>query len=375
MNQHTGEEGGNGVFRDIIVIGASAGGLPLLRQLAASIPADFPAAIFVVMHTAPDGPGFLADILATGSKLPTSFPDNGEAIRRGRIYVAPPDHHVMLDPKEIVVVRGPRENRFRPAIDPLFRSAAVNHGSRVIAVILSGMLDDGASGMLSVKQCGGVAVVQNPAEADFPEMILSACAAVEPDYAVSVDAMPALFAKLLQEPVKMNDDNMDAAERARIETDLAAMRRHGAAEVQALGTLSHLVCPECNGALWEVNDEHLLRFRCHIGHAFSAQSLAVDQADALERALSIALRTLDDTAALAGRLSGESEKNGRVQSALIFRRRREEAQQNAEVLRKVLADQRSLRAQPDEEPLTAQPQVPASKETALERDNGKRPQA
>ena len=362
VNYHSEAEGGDGVFRDIIVIGASSGGLALLRKLAASLPADFPAAVFIVMHTAPDGPGFLADILAAGSKMPASFPKDGDPIKPGRIYVAPPDHHVLLDSQTIVVVRGPRENRFRPAIDPLFRSAAVNHGARVIAVILSGMLDDGASGMDAVKQCGGVAVVQNPAEAEFPDMILNACAAVKPDHAVSVDAMPALFAKLIEEPVTMSDDQMQAADRVRIEADLAALRRTGAAEVQALGTLSRLVCPECNGSLWEVKDEHILRFRCHIGHAFSAHSLAVDQANALERALSIALRTLDDTAALAGRLAGEAEKSGRAQSAVIFQRRRDEALENAEVVRKVLADQRSLRAQPEEEPLSAQPEFPAQPE-------------
>lgn len=343
MNIQSETEGPAETTRDIIVIGASAGGLQLLRKLAAAFPPDLKAAVFVVMHTAPDGPGYLAEILGTVSKIPALFPKDGDVITPRRIYVAPPDHHMMLDGNRILVVRGPRENRFRPAIDPLFRSAAVHYGPRAIGVILSGMLDDGASGLLAIKQCGGITVVQDPVEADYPEMIENAQLAVAPDFTISVSAMPDLFAKLMSEPVRMNNHDKSPEERLRIEADLAAVRRTGAENTAALGKLSRLVCPECSGSLWEVDDEHILRFRCHIGHAFSAQSLAADQSSALERALSIALRTMDDTAALAGRLAQEAEHKDRTQSALMFRHRRDEAKQNADLIRGILAEQESLR--------------------------------
>jgi two-component system, chemotaxis family, protein-glutamate methylesterase/glutaminase len=341
--------------RDLIVIGTSAGGFALLRELVAKLPADFGAAVFVVMHTAPDGPGFLAEILGGISKVPVMFPKDGQTIETGRVYVAPPDHHILVDPGRILVVRGPRENQFRPAIDPLFRSAAAHYGRRVIGVILSGLLDDGASGLLAVKQCGGVAVVQDPKEADFPEMIVNARRAVPPDYTVSVKALPELFARLMQEPLKGRGQIEEQAARVKIEADLASMRRTGAAEVNGLGKLSRLVCPECNGALWELHDPNVLRYRCHIGHAFSAESLAADQSQALERALSVALRTLDDSAALAGRLASEAEEQNRLQTALIFRRRAGEARKNGDTLRAILQQQNSLRLPPENRDLPRLP--------------------
>jgi two-component system, chemotaxis family, protein-glutamate methylesterase/glutaminase len=329
-------------LRDVVVVGTSAGGLGLLRQLVGALPAGFPASLFIVMHTSAEGPAILPEILAQRSALPVRFPQDGDPIEPGHVFVAPPDHHVLLDPGKIVVVRGPRENRFRPAIDPLFRSAAVHYGPRVIGIILSGMLDDGASGLHAVKQCGGVAVVQDPSEADYPEMIHSARRAVEPDYCVRVGAMPDLLAKLTNEPVTMDEQTPTPDVRLRIETDIAATRRTGAKETAAIGKLSRLVCPECSGALWEVQDEHVLRFRCHVGHAFSSESLAADQSDALERALFVALRTLDDSAALAARLAAEAETNQRAQSALMFRRRSEEAKGNAEIIRKILTREARL---------------------------------
>jgi two-component system chemotaxis response regulator CheB len=210
------------------------------------------------------------------------------------------------------------------------------------------LLDDGAAGLLAVKQCGGVAVVQDPVEADFPDMIHSAQRAVTPDYCIPVEAMPALLAKLIKEPVPARDEDPGQAKRLEIEAGLVGLRRDGAKEVAMLGKTSRLVCPECNGTLWELDDEGVLRFRCHIGHAYTAGSLAADQADALERALGVALRTLDDTAALSGRLADEAEAHKRVQSALVFRRRSEEARRNAETVREILAQQKSLRPQPRE---------------------------
>lgn len=344
MKSENTESGRGEVTRDIVVIGASADGLPFLRKLLAALPVDFPAAVFVVMHTTPDGPAFSAEILANTSPMAARFPLDRDPVEKGKILIAPPDHHLLLDPGAVLVVRGPRENCFRPAIDPLFRSAAVHYGPQVIAVLLGGLLDDGAAGLAAVRRCGGVTIVQDPAEANFPDRVLSARQAADPDYSARVDAMAALLEKLVGEPAKITGDHTSATPRLQIEADLAATRRRGAEELEQLGKASRFVCPECNGALWEIEDERILRFRCHIGHAFSSESLASEQSEAVERALGIALRTLDDTAALSGRLAEEARENHRTQSALIFQRRSEEAKSNADLLRRVIIDQQKLKS-------------------------------
>jgi two-component system, chemotaxis family, protein-glutamate methylesterase/glutaminase len=329
--------------RDIVVIGASAGGLKPARRLLSALPSDFPASIFLTLHTSAQAPGLLAEILDAAGPLLARFPSDGEIIQEGRVYVAPVDHHMLVDPGKVVVVRGPKENRFRPAIDPLFRSAAVHYGPRVIGVILSGMLDDGAAGLVAVRQCGGVAIVQDPREAEFPDMILNAQAAAAPQHCVPVAEMASLIAKLVKENVKMPTDESTTAARLRIEADLAAMRGGGnKRELSKLGKLSTLVCPECNGALWEMEDAHILRYRCHIGHAYAAESLAADQTDALERALGIALRTLEDTASLSRRLAAEAQQHRRTRSHLLFLQRSEEAESNAEIIRNVLQKQKPI---------------------------------
>src|SRR3954470_2925577 len=181
---------------DIIVIGASAGGVETLKALVRGLPAELPAAVFVVLHVAPGGPGYLPQILAKAGPLPASFPEDGEAIANGRIYVAPPDHHLLLEPGRVRVVRGPKENRHRPAADPLFRSAAWAYGPRVIGVVLSGTLDDGAAGLWAIKSCGGVAIVQDPEDALFDEMPASALASVDADHVAPLEELPLILAEL-----------------------------------------------------------------------------------------------------------------------------------------------------------------------------------
>src|SRR5215211_1730254 len=187
--------------KDIIVVGASAGGIEALRVLAGGLPADLPASLFVVLHTSPESPAMLADILDRSGSLPALSPKDGDRIRPGTIYVAPPDRHLLIEPNLMRVTRGPKENRFRPAVDPLFRSAAQTYGPRVAGIILTGGLDDGTSGLWAVKRLGGVAVVQDPEEAFMPSMPQSALDQVEVDYTLPLAGMAPLLSRLARTSV------------------------------------------------------------------------------------------------------------------------------------------------------------------------------
>jgi two-component system chemotaxis response regulator CheB len=181
---------------DIVVIGASAGGIEALRQLLRGIPPDFPAAVLVVVHLRPRGPSSLPSILSHSGSLPAAFASADEPIEPGRIYVAPPDHHMIVEDWRVQLWRGPKENLHRPAINTLFRSAAVSHRARVVGVILSGFLDDGSAGLWWIKRYGGVTVVQDPSEATFPEMAQNAIEYVEIDHVVRLCQMGKLLSDL-----------------------------------------------------------------------------------------------------------------------------------------------------------------------------------
>src|SRR4051812_33241997 len=209
---------------DIIVIGASAGGVETLKQLVAGLPAELPAAVFVVLHVTPNGPGYLPRILEKAGPLPVCSPKDGDGIANGRIYVAPPDHHMLVEPGRLRVVRGPKENRHRPAVDPLFRSAAWAYGPRVIGVVLSGTLDDGAAGLWAIKSCGGVAVVQDPEDALFGEMPASALACVDADHVAPLEEIPLLLAELVRSPATGAHDPA-VAEKLKIEDQSTMMDR------------------------------------------------------------------------------------------------------------------------------------------------------
>lgn len=182
--------------RDVIVIGASSGGIDALRTIASQLPADLPAAICVVIHVAPESPGSLHELFTRSSKVPTSTASDGESLKPGHIYFAPPDHHLLIGPGTLRLTRGPKENRFRPAIDTLFRSAAQAYGPKVVGVVLSGDLDDGTAGLLAVKEFGGIAVVQDPEEALFPSMPRSAREHVKVDYCLPVAEIAPLLVSL-----------------------------------------------------------------------------------------------------------------------------------------------------------------------------------
>lgn len=317
--------------RDVVVIGASAGGIEALKSLVAELPEGFPASICVVLHTSPEAPGILDAILRRAGRLPTRAVRAPERLRPGHVYVAVPDHHLVVEPSVVRGTRGPRENRFRPAVDPLFRSAAQTYGPRVIGVILTGGLDDGTAGLWAVKQLGGLAVVQDPADALVPSMPQSALGNVNVDHCVPLAAMPALLVRLTAKNLA-EEGGYTVPEPMQIEVKIAQEDPALAAGVERLGGPSRYACPECHGVLLEVKDGDRARFRCHTGHAYSAESLIADFDDKIEEALWNSVRALQekeifvlhlaeharasDDASLAGTLMSRAEQ-ARERAALV----------------------------------------------------------
>jgi two-component system, chemotaxis family, protein-glutamate methylesterase/glutaminase len=284
--------------RDIVVIGTSLGGIEALKTLVAAFPQDLKAAIFVVVHIAPSSPGVLPSILQRAGPLSASNSHDGEPIRHGHIFVAPPDHHLLIDPHgRVRISRGPRENLWRPAVDPLFRSAAAAYGSRVIGVILTGGLDDGAAGLWTVKQRGGTAVVQHPDDAVAPSMPLSAMLRVAVDHCVPLVDLGPLLVRLVREPTKP-EEPPPMPDQLQTENKIAAGEEASLREKTQLGTPSHFGCPECHGVLSEINEGGHSRFRCHAGHAYSSETLLSQFGTDAENSLWNAIRSLEEKAIL-----------------------------------------------------------------------------
>jgi two-component system, chemotaxis family, protein-glutamate methylesterase/glutaminase len=277
----------------LIVIGASAGGLEAVTTIVGRLPADLPAAICIVIHMAPDSPGTLHWALNRAGTLPAEQVTSRSKLQPGRVYVAPPDYHLLIEPGVVRVGRGPKEHHFRPAVDPLFRSAAQVYGPRVIGVVLSGNLDDGTSGLWAIKKLGGVAIVQDPKEAEFPSMPRNAVAQVAVDYCVALGEIPPRLVQLTAMPVheraRQADDSLD------VEVRIAGGESARDAGVQRLGPPSEFSCPECHGVLLQVQEGNRRRYRCHTGHSYSSVSLLSSLNEEVDRALWQSIRSLDET--------------------------------------------------------------------------------
>jgi two-component system chemotaxis response regulator CheB len=286
---------------DIIVIGASAGGVEALMKIVGELPAHLPAAVFVVLHIPAHSPSFLPGILSRSGPLSVIHPTDNAEIEHGCIYVAPPDHHLLLEQGHVRLVRGPKENRHRPAVDPLFRSAARAYGPRVIGVILTGALDDGTAGLLAVKRRGGITVVQDPTDALYPGMPESAIAYVTVDYIVPLSEVAPVLKRLVYEQAT-DEAAYPVPKDVTNEVKLAAMDKNILNEHEHVGTPSVFSCPGCGGVLWEIQDDNLLRFRCRVGHAYTAETMLAQQDETLEDALWVALKTLEESASLTHRM-------------------------------------------------------------------------
>jgi two-component system chemotaxis response regulator CheB len=316
--------------REIVVIGASAGGVEALSTIATALPSDFAAAVLVVLHMPMGMRSGLAEILDRAGPLPAAAAVDGQPIEAGRIIVAPPDHHLALEPGFVRLLRGPRINGYRPSVDLLFHSAARVYGASVVGVVLSGTLDDGTLGLRAIKRRNGLAVVQS--DAMHEGMPTSAIENVDVDFVVPVGRIAETLSTAVDGQVTMDERSEELSE-LEAGFDLAEAD-------EPPGSPSPFRCPECGGALWELQDDSLTGYACHVGHAYSADSLVNEQSEQVERALWGAVRLLRERAALAERLAERMGNGGRTRSYRSFRAMAAEALEQAEIVRSAVLEPR-----------------------------------
>lgn len=285
----------------IIVIGASAGAINALREIIRPLPENLQAAIFVIMHLSADSPSVLPRILASAGRLKAVNPEDGERIMPSRIYVAPPDYHMLIEPGHVRLTHGPRENRHRPAIDPLFRTAARSYGGRVLGIVLSGNLADGTVGLHVIKSEGGTTIAQDPSDAVFPSMPRSAIRSAKVDFVLPASGIASRIIELAQEPW----EDKGVAARPGVRTPEGEKMSEERDE-RISGAPSVFTCPDCNGTLWELQDGDLLHFRCRVGHAFSENGMHNGYSESVETALWSAVRSLEESAQLERRLAHQA---------------------------------------------------------------------
>lgn len=319
--------------RDILVIGGSAGAPAALHQIVAALPPDLAASVFIVTHVPVHGSMLLAGLLGAITDLPVAYARDGDPIEPGRILVGPPDRHLMLTTGGVRLGLGPRENLARPAIDALFRSAAAAFGGRVIGVVLTGMLNDGASGLLAIKQCGGATVVQDPLEAAAPEMPRAAIRTAAPDHVVGLDDLPALLASLTREEAPLG---RPAGHDLQLEVKVALGERLGTDRLATVAEPSPFNCPHCQGVLSEVKADGPLRYRCQTGHAVTAEYLDGCQDQEVEQAMGVALRIVEERIGLVTRLMEDARVQGNHAAAALHEVRAQHYLEQADILRRAV---------------------------------------
>jgi two-component system, chemotaxis family, protein-glutamate methylesterase/glutaminase len=337
---------GDGEPERVLVLGASAGGVQALCEVVGSLPADLGAAVFAVLHVSPYGRSAMPSILSRSGPLPAVHPEDGERIRSGRVYVAPPDLHMIVEPGAVRLSRGPSENGFRPAVDVLFRSAARSYRERVVAVVLTGNLDDGTAGLAAVKRHGGVAVVQDPADADYPGMPASAVRNVDLDYVLPLQDIPGVLASLCNPLPRQTAEHQPQHQPQHhtasgggaanpMATNMKEQLELGA-DREAGGAPSGFTCPLCGGSLWLTEAGIYEHYRCRTGHAFSPESLFAQQSKSTELALWEALRSLEENGALSSRLARQARAARHGEDEGRYRQRQRAVELHAETLRRLL---------------------------------------
>ena len=305
----------------LIVVGTSAGGMPALVQLVAQLPATLPAAVLIVQHFSPDSDGQqLVDRLARHTEMDCRLPTDGETIHSGTLYLAPPDRHLLAkdgNVAHVLVTKGPRENRYRPAADSLFRSAAVAYGPRTVGIVLTGMLHDGTAGLEFIKRCGGLAIVQDPLEAEYPSMPETAMRNVDIDYVVPLAMMGPLLNEITRSVI--SEEKITIPEDLKLEAAIAERVVGTTEAVAKLGQLSPLTCPDCGGNLWQLDKGKILRYRCHTGHAFTSDGLLNQSQQKLEETLWVALRMMEERKNLLNGMAkrGESHYSTQQEERLV----------------------------------------------------------
>lgn len=315
----------------LVVVGASAGGVEALQRFARALPGDFAAPILVVLHASPTGRSYLPEILSRAGSLPALHALDGAPLEPGRIYVAPPDSHLVVADGRMGLARGPRENGHRPAIDPLFRTAADAYRSHVAGVVLSGTLDDGTVGLNCIKEAGGATLVQDPEDALYRDMPENAIAYVHPDYVQPIEELVDTLVRLTSSaptngrrpaPMPAPDDLPDAPAPS--------------AEIAQPGAMVAFSCPDCGGTLWEMDAGGTASYRCRVGHAYTLENLLARQGETVERALWTAYRALEERSAMSRRVARRLADRGREESADRFGRQAEIAETRAAELKAVL---------------------------------------
>jgi two-component system chemotaxis response regulator CheB len=303
-------------MHDVIVLGASAGGVEALGKVVRGLPPGLPASLFVVCHFPPGGRSVLPDLLSRAGPLLARHAQDGEPTYPGHIYVAPPDHHLLLTPGHVRLSHGPRENRVRPSIDVLFRSAARVYGPRVVAVLLSGSHHDGVAGLLAVRAASGIAVLQDPLDAKMSALPRSAEEVAGADYVEPADRLASLLVELVHRPAAGGAEAMpDPLDKL---PEVVAADQRAQTHDQKRGQISVFTCPECGGALWQADETGTLRFRCHVGHAFQAEALMDGQSEALEAALWTAVRIFRDKGVLARQVAARERGRGNLKASQSF---------------------------------------------------------
>jgi two-component system chemotaxis response regulator CheB len=319
--------------RDIVVMGASAGGIDPLIVVLSNLDPKLQVAVFVVVHRSGESPSTLAKLLARATALRVVEVEAATPIVHGTVYLAPAGRHMLVKHGHVQVTRGPKENRHRPAVDPLFRSAAWAYGPRVVGVLLSGRLSDGAAGLWAIRSCGGVVIIQSPAEAKFAAMPRNALETLDPDHCVPAEAIGPLITSLAGTPIARSHP---VPAQVVLESQMAELRNDDIRHVSRIGTLSPFTCPACHGSLWEIDDSEVLRFRCHTGHAFSAEALVEGISDSTEEALYSAVRSLQETVAMYQRIANRERGSGRDKRAASFEARAHKAQMHATAIARLL---------------------------------------
>jgi two-component system chemotaxis response regulator CheB len=316
----------------IIAIGGSAGAIGAIQTLCGGLSAEIPAAICIVIHVGARGQNLVASALGGSCPIPVETAVDGQKLQHGRAYVAPADRHLIVVDGLIRLGNGPRENLARPAIDPLLRSVGVSHGSRAVGVVLTGMLNDGAAGLADLKRCGGVTVVQNPTEAVERDMPLAALAASD-DYRAPLAELGALFKTLTSKPAPPSPPPPDDV---RLEVDIALGLPSGTDATNRLANPVPLSCPACGGVLSQIRRSPPLRFRCQVGHAYTAEALASEQEGSVDEAMRVALRIVEERAVLTQNMADEARQGGLRHSAASFERTSAESRSHVVTLREAL---------------------------------------
>jgi two-component system, chemotaxis family, protein-glutamate methylesterase/glutaminase len=320
-------------FKRIVVIGASAGGLPVITQLVSQLRPDLNIAVFVVLHISRNA---LADVivqrLGSKSAFKCEVATHEAEIKKGHLYFAPPDSHLTLIKDKMLLTAGPPENKWRPSIDVLFRSAAATYNTRAIGIILTGLLDDGTAGMRAIKRCGGICIVQEPAEAQFDAMPFNVLYNVDVDYRIPASDIPYVLDDLDTKPVP---PEMEPPADIRIEAEINIRMTSNINRLSDIGSHSNYTCPDCGGNLWEINDGIIKRYRCHTGHAYTEKLLLESKSEQLEESLWVAIRLLEERRNLLNAVAGH-ESNVDERSAAEKQARAEEYKNHIARLKQML---------------------------------------